>query len=196
MKLSIHTLLSISTGIGLVLAGQLTKNPVIPVIVFALPFLAMAIGLTCPRRGNQLDPRGHWVLGLIFKAWLTIVGCVLVWICGLLIVPDLDDRVKRVLYPRRYMVISSCYFRGDESLFRKIEQRIGSELEVVDVDGNVGSVEAIGRHGWRNPDTLTLEEVFILTILSETRFLSLDIMREAEFGDDRRLHLKQTPISG
>ncbi|MEO1529315.1 MAG: hypothetical protein AAFX06_28175, partial [Planctomycetota bacterium] len=196
MQLSIHTLISISTGIGILMAGAATRSELVSALIFALPLIAMAIAITCPKRGNQLDPRGYWFLALVFKTWLTIVCCGVLGAFFAVLFPSLDERIDRWLNPRDYMVLSNTPFIGDERLFRTVEQRVVSTegLEVIDVDGNIGSVDSIQRGEWVNPETNLREECFILVVRSERRFLWSSRMLEAHFRNDERLHLTHSSM--
>jgi hypothetical protein len=75
VNVSLHTLLALASSVALLLT--ILRSPEWGLVLWfvVMPIAILAVAITSPRKGNQLDPTNRWQLFLIAKAWaLTLCG--------------------------------------------------------------------------------------------------------------------------
>lgn len=87
MVFSLHTLLALAGSAALLLTIVRKAQLGLALWFIAMPIAMMAIAITSPRKGNQLDPTNRWQLFLLAKMWAFTLAGLLCLVAAAILAP-------------------------------------------------------------------------------------------------------------
>ncbi|MEM7476843.1 MAG: hypothetical protein AAF483_17810 [Planctomycetota bacterium] len=136
LQISGETMLAIVAASAILVAGA-SRPFILGVSFVAMPILMMAIAITCPKDGTQLNPEGKWPLFLLGKTFMLAVGGLCAFGVFSSLSPYWGDRILRGIQGDLSAQRLRIYFDADPGL----ADRMNSEtFELHDQKGYVGNV--------------------------------------------------------